>query len=131
MGELKTVPRQSQPTFLVVCEDDPEKAQLRTDFLMGHLEHVEKHWERYVVAGPLRADGSDRLVGSAFIVHADTLDDAKALMSGDPYISSGLYRSITYRDMTLSIGDYIGGKIWRTREELVDRALGENRSQTS
>lgn len=119
-----TAPRQTRPTYLVVCEDDPTRSALRAERLMGHLAHVERNWRRYVVAGPLRRAEGDRIVGSAFLVYADDLDDAKALMEGDPYVSSGLYRSIDYSDMTLSIGDYLGGKIWDNRESLVERALG-------
>ncbi|MEM9168487.1 MAG: YciI family protein [Pseudomonadota bacterium] len=122
--EPATVDRQKRRTFLVVCEDEPSNAHLRADHLIGHLEHVERHWRRYVVAGPLREDGEDRLTASAFLVYADDLDDAKSLMAGDPYVASGLYRRIDYRDMTLSIGTYLGGKIWDDKESLVDRALG-------
>ena len=98
--EPPVVPRPSRPTFLVVCRDDPAQSHLRGERLMGHLEHVERHWKRYVTAGPIREPGGERLVGSVFLVLADDLADAKALMEGDPYITCGRYASIDYKDFT-------------------------------
>lgn len=118
------VARQSQPCFLVLCRDNPDYVHLRMEHLDGHLEHVENHWRRYVVAGPLREPGGDQIIGSAFLVLADTVDDAKALMNADPYITSDLYASVEYRDMTLSIGQFVGGKIWDSPEAIRHRALG-------
>lgn len=122
--EPPTVPRQARATFLVTCEDDPDRSALRADHLMGHLAHVEANWRRYVVAGPLRQNGEERLCGSAFLIYADNLADAQALMAGDPYVTCGLYRSIAYRELTMSIGEHVGGKIWPDRQSLVDRAMG-------
>tara|TARA_R110002020_G_scaffold226974_2_gene437587 strand:- start:121395 stop:121796 length:402 start_codon:yes stop_codon:yes gene_type:complete len=124
MSEPKTSPRLEQPCFLVICRDGENSAEPRTRFLKGHLDHVEKNWERYVTAGPVRIPGEEPLVGSVFLVMADTLEDAKALMQGDPYITSGMYETIEFLEFTNSIGRFIGGKIWESAEAIVERALG-------
>lgn len=119
------VPRWPQPCFLVTCRDDLQKSQtLRVEHLDGHLAHVEAHWRRYVTAGPIREPGETRLIGSVFLVLADDLADAEALMNGDPYITCGMYASVEYHELTLSIGQYVGGKIWPSRDAIRDRALG-------
>lgn len=119
------VPRWPQPCFLVTCKDDLEKSStLRVIHLAGHLAHVEAHWRRYVTAGPIREPGGERLVGSVFLVLADDLADAQALMAGDPYITCGMYASIEYHVLNLSIGQFIGGKIWESLDAIRDRALG-------
>ena len=124
MSEPKTSPRLEQPCFLVICRDGENSAQKRTQFLKGHLDHVEKNWEKYVTAGPVRIPGSEPLVGSVFLVLADTLNEAKALMEGDPYIASGMYETIEYLEFTNSVGRFIGGKIWESAEAVVERAAG-------
>jgi uncharacterized protein YciI len=119
-----TVPRASQPTFLFLCWDGPDAAALRTRDLDGHLAHVEAHWRRYVVAGPMRNPGEDALCGSMFIVLAPDLEAAWALMRGDPYIANGQYARIEVRDFTQSIGLAVGGKIWDSADSIRHRAAG-------
>ncbi|MEM7662148.1 MAG: YciI family protein [Pseudomonadota bacterium] len=118
------VPRLTQKCYLVICDDGPGSAAPRGEHLVGHLEHVEKHWQRYVTAGPIRQPGGEALVGSVFLVLANDLNDAKALMEGDPYITCGMYQSITYKEFSNSIGQYIGGKIWGDPASIAHRAAG-------
>jgi uncharacterized protein YciI len=119
------VPRWPQPCFLVTCKDDFAKSQtLRVTHLAGHLAHVEAHWQRYVTAGPIRLPDEERLIGSVFLVLADSLEDAQSLMAGDPYVTCGMYASIEYHVLSLSIGQFIGGKIWESLDAIKHRALG-------
>lgn len=118
------VPRLEQTCYLVTCMDGPGSAEHRAAHLKGHLDHVEDNWTRYITAGPIREPGGEALIGSIFLVLADSLEDAKVLMNGDPYITSGMYASITYNEFSNSIGQYIGGKIWESAEAIAHRAAG-------
>ena len=118
------VPKPRQKCYLIICRDGPDAAQLRKKHLDGHLAHVEKHWRRYVTAGPIREPDSDPLVGSVFLLFADTLTDAQELMNGDPYISCGMYESIEYKEFNTSIGLFPGGKIWESADAVRHRAAG-------
>lgn len=118
------VPRLTETCFLVTCMDRPDAAALRVAHLDGHLAHVERHWTHYITAGPVREPGGDALVGSVFLVLADSLEAAKVLMAGDPYITCGMYASVDYKVFTNSIGRFIGGKIWESREAIRHRAAG-------
>ncbi|MEM7639071.1 MAG: YciI family protein [Pseudomonadota bacterium] len=118
------VSRLDQTCYLVICRDGSGSAEPRATHLKGHLDHVEKYWTRYVTAGPIREPGGEALVGSIFLVLADDLDSAKALMEGDPYITCGMYETITYHEFSDSIGQYIGGKIWESAEAIAHRAAG-------
>lgn len=118
------VPKLVQKCFLVTAEDAAGSAPLRSEHLSGHLHHVEKNWQRYVTAGPIREPGGDALVGSVFLVLADTLEDAKALMNGDPYITCGMYASVTYKEFTNAVGQYLGGKTWGDHASIAHRAAG-------
>ena len=118
------VPRLDKTCYLVTCRDGPGSAELRATHLKGHLDHVEAHWTRYVTAGPIRDPGGEALVGSVFLVLADDLQDAETLMAGDPYITCGMYATITYHEFSNSIGQYIGGKIWESADAIAHRAAG-------
>jgi uncharacterized protein YciI len=118
------VPRLDQTCYLVICRDGPAAKELRFTHLDGHLEHVETHWQRYISAGPIREPGGEALIGSVFLVLADSLEEARALMEGDPYITCSMYEAIEYTEFTNSIGRFIGGKIWESREAIRHRAAG-------
>ncbi len=120
-----TVARAEGACFLVVCEDGPDAATLRERDLGGHLAHVERHWRRYLVAGPMRAPGQQALSGSLFLVFADDEADARALMAGDPYITNGQYRSVRVFSFTPAIGQWLGGKIWEDVDSLRGHAAGQ------
>lgn len=118
------VPRLEKTCYLVTCRDGPGSTELRATHLKGHLDHVEAHWTRYVTAGPIRDPGGEALVGSIFLVLADDLQDAETLMAGDPYITCGMYATITYHEFSNSVGQYIGGKIWESADAIAHRAAG-------
>ncbi|MEX1250410.1 MAG: YciI family protein [Hyphomonas sp.] len=123
-SEPPHVPRLPTPCFLVICRDGPGAGAMRARYLDGHLQHVEANWTRYITAGPVREPGGEALVGSVFLVLADTLDAARRLMQDDPYITCGLYSSIEYKEFTNSIGLYMGGRIWESRDAIRHRAAG-------
>ena len=89
-----TVARYDSPLYLVICRDRPGSGAARAQNLDGHLRHVEINWQRYVLAGPLRQPGAQPLIGSYFLVRAADEADARALMAGDPYVSSGMYATM-------------------------------------
>lgn len=115
------VPRPSQPCFLFMCTDAPGAAELRMRDLEGHLAHVEANWQRYIIAGPTRAPGEDGLNGSLFLVYADSIEDAWAMMRKDPYFSNGQYDVVEARHFSPSIGLAIGGKTWSDAQSVRDR----------
>lgn len=118
------VAKTSKTCFLIICRDAPGSVDLRKEHLDGHLRHVENYWQSYVTAGPIREPGGEALVGSVFLVLADTLEEAQTLMQGDPYITCGMYETIEYKEFTNSIGLFIGGKIWESVDAIRHRAAG-------
>lgn len=127
MTDCPTVERVSEPCFLVIARDiaDADRAAaLREEHLDGHLAHVEAHWTRYLNAGPIRRPGDTRLIGSTFLVFGEDEADVRALMDGDPYFTCGLYGSVEVFAQTVSIGRFLGGKIWKSADAIRHKAAG-------
>lgn len=118
------VAKTEKTCFLIICRDGPGSADLRKEHLDGHLRHVEDNWQKYVTAGPIREPGGETLVGSVFLVLADSLEEAKTLMNGDPYITCGMYETIEYKELTNAIGLFLGGKTWESADAVRHRAAG-------
>lgn len=123
-GKPPTVRPYEQACFLVLCEDRADAGDLRHRHLDGHLAHVERYWQRYLVAGPLRAEDGGPITGSLFLVFADSEAAARDLMAGDPYVASGLYARMDVKRHTPGIGLALGGKIWDSADALRPRARG-------
>lgn len=119
-----TVPRSALPCWAVFAWDGPDAPALRQRDLDGHLAHVEKHWRSYLIAGPMREPGEDRLIGSLLLILAETADAAWSICRGDPYFTNGQFKSVELKNFTQSIGQAIGGKIWADADALRSRAAG-------
>ena len=117
-----TVPRIDSDVFLVVCHDGENSAALRQEHLDGHLEYVERNIDRYLVAGPLRAPGTEPLIGSFFLVAAKNADRAREIVAGDPYVKSGMYREVIVHTAVPAAGSLLGGVIWESADAVRDRA---------
>lgn len=117
-----TVPRIEGNVFVVLCYDNEGAATLREEHLDGHLEYVEKHIDQYLVAGPLRDPGTDPLMGSFFLVAAENEDEARAIVSGDPYVQSGMYREVVVHAAVPAGGRLMGGVIWESADQLRSKA---------
>jgi uncharacterized protein len=97
--------------FFVHAIDGANGPALRREYLRAHLDYVELHLHRYRIAGPLLSDGG-AMNASVLIVAATSLADARALMDGDPYVASGLYRELVITPFRAAAGTWIGGKSW-------------------
>ncbi len=117
-----TVPRIDSAVFLVICYDAEGADEHREQHLDGHLEYVEKHVDDYLVAGPLREPGTEPLMGSFFLVAAENADAARAIVAGDPYVQSGMYREIVVHACVPAGGKFMGGVIWDSVESIRGRA---------
>ena len=112
------VPRLKTKVFAVWCEDAPGAANLRKLHLDGHLDYIERRHDRYLVAGPLRRGDAADLVGSLFVIIAETETEARDLLNGDPYFAQGVFESVSIRPFTPAAGTWMGGVIWNSAEEL-------------
>ncbi len=101
--------------YLYVCHDNLDAAKakaIRAEFLQAHLKYVELNILRYAVAGPNR-DGDNDFGSSTFIVIAETMQQADSLMSGDPYVSAGLYGEVRGVEFHPVAGQWVGGINWQ------------------
>ncbi len=119
-----TVPRVDSDVFLVLAYDADGSAEIRERELDQHLEYVEKHCDQYLVAGPLRDPGAAPLIGSFFLVAANDAAEAEQIVSGDPYVKSGMYRDVIVHAAVPAGGRFMGGVIWESADALRDRASG-------
>ena len=83
--------------FALICEDKPESLELRLANREKHLAYVDTLSERIRLAGPMLSDDGEGMVGSLFIIEADSADEIAAINAEDPYTLAGLFGRVTIR----------------------------------
>lgn len=112
MTKAIRVSKFAKATYMFTCLDGEKTPPLRAKHLFGHLDHIEAHNEKYRIAGPMRYEADGDIFGSFFLIEADTEEEAWSIMNGDPYISSGMYETITVNHFVPACGKLLGGVIW-------------------
>jgi len=113
-----TVPRMTERVFLVVGFDAPGSEAVRDQYLDDHLAYVEQRCEQYLICGPLKPPGEDRLIGSYFLLAAADEASARAMVSGDPYVEHGVYKNLDVKEAIPSAGRFMGGVIWESGDAI-------------
>ena len=80
--------------YVLFCEDKPHSEPLRLANRENHLGWVGTRSEQIRLAGPMLSDDGEHMVGSMFILEADSLDAARAFNAEDPYTLAGLWGSV-------------------------------------
>jgi uncharacterized protein YciI len=77
--------------------DGPNGAAQRDRCRERHVEHIralERDGHvRY--AGPIRNEADDRSIGAVIVVEAADLRQARAMIDSDPYVTGGVFESLT------------------------------------
>jgi len=110
VDKVKRVAKLDSGSYVFICLDGEDSAPLRREHLFGHLDHIEANHDHYRVAGPLKE--RDHFYGSFFIVAANSKEEAQNIMNGDPYISSGMYKSVDVYPHIPACGQWLGGVTW-------------------
>tara|TARA_R110000803_G_scaffold59340_3_gene117911 strand:- start:1331 stop:1630 length:300 start_codon:yes stop_codon:yes gene_type:complete len=94
------------PLFCLHCLDRQDGgAALRAKARPAHLEWAVGLGDVVRMAGPLLADDGETMVGSIFLVQAESLAAAKTLSSQDPYALAGVFERVDMHEIRWSIGD--------------------------
>lgn len=81
--------------YVLFCEDKPDNEALRLANREKHLAWVGTRTDEIRLAGPMLSDDGEHMVGSMFILEADSVDAARAFNSEDPYTLAGLWSNVT------------------------------------
>ena len=97
--------------FSIFAWDAPNSIEPRASAQSDHFAHVETMMEKIAIAGPLK-DSKGSSIGSLFVLKAETLDEAEAILRSDPYFKAGVWERWEIHPFVPAAGEWIGGKIW-------------------
>jgi uncharacterized protein YciI len=80
--------------FAVLFTDKPGHGALRAEHLDAHIQWVEEHKHKVLVAGSLRQEPSDIPKGGLWVVEEESRAAVLELMKTDPFYTCGLRQSV-------------------------------------
>ncbi len=90
--------------YTIIANDVSNSIALRQHARPAHLERLQQLQDqgRLIVAGPIPAvdaldPGDAGFTGSTIIAEFDSLQDAQQWANADPYVTAGVYASITVK----------------------------------
>ena len=85
------------PLFVMLGLDGPDGAERRAEHRAGHVAHLAEleRKGRIVLAGTPRDDGDSASIGSVILFEASTLDEARQIVGRDPFVTGGVFQSLT------------------------------------
>lgn len=91
--------------FAVIFEDEAAHAGKRPELLGEHLAYLERHADTVKAAGPLKASGSNAVLGGLWLVEANSADEVRGLCEKDPFWPTGLRKSVQIYEWTRVFAD--------------------------
>ena len=75
---------------------------LRMEIRPEHLKHLDSLGDALLLAGPFLNDNGEG-VGSIVVIEAGSLDEAREMFGRDPFVTRGLFDTISIKPWKLNI----------------------------
>jgi uncharacterized protein YciI len=83
--------------YVVHCLDHDGAVETRLAHYDAHKAYLAAAKVRTVISGPLLADDETTMIGSCFLLEAESLADAEEFNRNDPFAHVGLWKSVSIR----------------------------------
>ena len=83
--------------YVIHCLDHDGAVEKRLANYEDHKAYLGSTLVNTVISGPLLANDEETMIGSCFVIEADTLAEVEAFNNNDPFKKVGLWKSISIR----------------------------------
>ena len=83
--------------YVIHCLDHAGHVQKRLDHYDAHKAYLSNPPVKIVISGPLLDDDEETMIGSMFLVEADSLDEVQAFHTNDPFYAAGIWEKVSIR----------------------------------
>lgn len=82
------------PHFIVHCLDAPDALPRRLEHYDAHRAYLSTAPVRILVSGPLMSDDGETMIGSLFLIDAETRVAVESFNAADPFRQAGIWAEI-------------------------------------
>ncbi len=90
--------------FLTICKDKPNSLDLRMSTRPAHLDYLNGLGSKVKIGGALLGPDHKTPGGSMLIYEAESEDEVRKLVAGDPFSKAGLFESTTVTPWRQGVG---------------------------
>ena len=83
--------------YVVHCLDHDGAVEKRLSHYEAHKAYLAAATVKTVISGPLLADDETTMIGSCFVIEANTLAEVQAFNAADPFAKAGLWKTVSIR----------------------------------
>lgn len=83
--------------YVIHCLDQDGAVEKRLANYDDHKAYLAAASVKTVISGPLLADDETTMIGSCFVVEADSLAEVEAFNNNDPFAKVGLWKTVSVR----------------------------------
>jgi len=83
--------------YVVHCLDHDGAVEKRLANYDAHKAYLASAPVKTVISGPLLADDEQTMIGSCFVLEADSLAEVEAFNANDPFAKVGLWKTVSIR----------------------------------
>ncbi|GAB0117719.1 YciI family protein [Acidisoma sp. 7E03] len=81
--------------FIIHCLDKPGAVQDRLAHYDAHKSYLGQAPVRILVSGPLLANDHETMIGSFFLVDAETQQEVQSFHDADPFKKAGIWDKVS------------------------------------
>ncbi len=83
--------------YVVHCLDHDGAIEKRLSLYETHKAYLAQAPVKTVISGPLLADDEETMIGSCFVLEADSIEEVEAFNRDDPFAQAGLWKTVSIR----------------------------------
>lgn len=95
--------------WIIYAVDKPGMLATRTANVDKHRQYLSAHPIRTLVSGPLMDDTGTDMIGSFFLVEADTRAEVEAFNRNDPFWALGIWETVRIHAFYKRVDDRAAG----------------------
>lgn len=80
--------------FVIHALDKPDALPVRLANYEAHKAYLAQATVRTVISGPLVAEDGETMIGSCFVVEADSKAEVQAFHDNDPFKAAGVWEHV-------------------------------------
>ncbi|MGI4748368.1 MAG: YciI family protein [Janthinobacterium lividum] len=80
--------------FIVHCQDKPGMVDTRLAHYDAHKAYLGTQPIDIIISGPLVQDDGTTMIGSFFLVQADTREEVETFNANDPFHAAGIWQQV-------------------------------------
>jgi uncharacterized protein YciI len=81
--------------FIIHCLDYPGAVDRRLAHYEAHKTYLATPSVKIVISGPLLAPGTETMIGSLFLVEAETMAEVQAFHDNDPFKAAEIWEKVS------------------------------------